>query len=151
MALDPVSAVRLEVGLVGEAYDLLTDDEITHYLVEFSNNISKTARRCASIALLILSQRVHEKADVLEIWGNDWFNNYYKALQLYLNDPNFNTSIGGAKPYAGGISIKDIRANVDNFDNQVVNVQIGIPTDNGVPCSWNTTQDVFKKDPFSIW
>lgn len=151
MALTLVEQVRLEVGLVGQACDLLSDDEITYYLTKNTNNITKTSRDCAKTALFILSQYVHEKASELEIWGHDWFNNYYKALQLYLNDPNFNTSITGAKPYAGGISVSDIKANVENFDNQVVNVDIGIPTDGVVPCSWNTTQDVFKKDQLSIW
>jgi hypothetical protein len=151
MALTNIEIVRLEIGLVGEAYDLLTDDEITYYLTKNNDNTSKTARDCAKTVLFILSQRVHEKADVLEIWGHDWFNNYYKSLQLYLNDPSYSTAINNATPYAGGVSRKDIRQNIDNFDNQVVDVNIGIPTDIGVPCSWNTSQDVFKKDPFSIW
>ena len=70
---------------------------------------------------------------------------------MYLNDPNFSFAINGAMPYAGGISVADIRANVENYDNLVVDVDAGIPTDGVVPCSWNTTQDIFKKDPFSIW
>ena len=151
MALDPVSTVKLEIGLVADASDLLTDEEITYYLEKNNNNISKAARDCAKTVLFILSQRVHERASELEIWGHDWFNNYYKSLQLYLTDPNYSIAINSATPYAGGISKKDIRENIDNFDNQVVNVDVGIPTDGVVPCSWNTTQDIFKKDLFSVW
>ena len=147
MALDPVSTVKLEIGLVADASDLLTDEEITYYLEKNNNNVSKAARDCAKTVLFILSQRVHERADVLEIWGHDWFNNYYKTLQMYLNDPNFSFAINGAMPYAGGISVADIRANVENYDNLVVDVDVGIPTDGDASCTNNTNQQVFKRFP----
>lgn len=149
--LSPIEVVRLEIGLVGEAVDLLTDEEIQYFLEKNNNNVRKASVDAAKTVIFILSQRVHERASELEIWGHDWFNNYYKSLQLYLNDPNYSIAINSATPYAGGISKKDIRENIDKFDNQVVNVDVGIPTDGVVPCSWNTTQDIFKKDPFSIW
>lgn len=151
MALTLIEQVRLEIGLVGEAYDLLSDDEIQYYLTKNKDNVPNTAKDCAKTVLFILSQRVHEKADVLELWGGEWFNNYYKSLQLYLTDPNYSTAISNANPYAGGISKKDIRANVETFDNQVVNVDVGVPTDGIVPCNWNTNQDVFKQYPDTIW
>ena len=147
MALDPVSTVKLEIGLVADASDLLTDEEITYYLEKNNNNIPKAARDCAKTVLFILSQRVHERADVLEIWGHDWFNNYYKTLKMYLNDPNFSFAINGAMPYAGGISVADIRANVENYDNLVVDVDAGIPTDGEARCTNNTNQQVFKRFP----
>ena len=149
--LTPIEVVRLEIGLVGEAVDLLTDEEIQYFLEKNHDNVRKASVDAAKTVIFILSQRVHERASELEIWGHDWFNNYYKSLQLYLTDPNYSIAINSATPYAGGISKKDIRENIDNFDNQVVNVDVGIPTDGVVPCSWNTTQDIFKKDPFSTW
>ena len=39
MALDPVSTVKLEIGLVADASDLLTDEEITYYLEKNNNNV----------------------------------------------------------------------------------------------------------------
>ena len=149
--LSPIEVVRLEIGLVGEAVDLLTDEEIQYFLEKNNDNVRKASVDAAKTVIFILSQRVHERASELEIWGHDWFNNYYKSLQLYLNDPSYSIAINSATPYAGGIGKKDIRENIDKFDNQVVNVDVGIPTDGVVPCSWNTTQDIFKKDPFSIW
>ena len=143
--MDNVSIVRLEVGLVGEAYGLLSDEEISYYLTKNSNNIRRTSLDCAKTVLFILSQRVHERADVLEIWGHDWFNNYYKSLKLYISDPNFSFAINGAVPYAGGISVSDIRENINNADNFVVNVDIGIPTDGDAINTTNTNQKVFKK------
>ena len=64
------------------------------------------------------------------MWGTDWFSNYYKTLQMFLKDPNFNSDILSAMPYAGGISESDIRENINNPDNHIVNVDIGIPTNN---------------------
>lgn len=147
MALTLVQEVRLTIGLIGNAYDLLSDDEITHYLTKNNNNIRRTCLDCGKTVLFILAQLTHTKADVLEEWTGDWFNNYYKTLQMYMNDPNFSFAINGAMPYAGGISVSDIRANVDNSDNFVVNVDGGIPTDGIASCSTNTNQQVFKRFP----
>ena len=150
MALTLVEQVRLRIGLVGRAYDLLSDDEITHYLLENNNNVNKTARSCAMTVSFILAQYTHSKADILEDWGGEWFNNYYKSLQMFLKDPSFSFDIMNAMPYAGGISVTDIRSNVDNLDNHVVNVDIGIPTDNEAACSTNTNQQVFKRYPYTF-
>jgi len=150
MALTLTEQVRLMVGLVGRAYDLLSDDEITHYLTINNNNVNKTARSCALTVSFILSQYTHSKADVLEDWGGEWFNNYYKSLQMFLKDPSFSFDIMNAMPYAGGISVADIRSNVDNLDNHVVNVDIGIPTDGEAVCSTNTNQQVFKRYPYTF-
>jgi len=147
MALTLVQEVRLNVGLIGNAYDLLSDEEITYYLEKNKNNVRRASLDCGKTVLFILSQLTHTKADVLEEWSHDWFNNYYKTLQMYLNDPNFSFAINGAMPYAGGISVADIRANVDNFDNFVVDVDAGIPTDGEASCTTNTNQQVFKRFP----
>lgn len=147
MALTLVQQVRLEIGLIGNAYDLLSDDEITHYLTKNNNNIRRTSLDCGKIVCFILSQLTHTKADVLEEWTGDWFNNYYKTLQMYMNDPNFSFAINGAMPYAGGISVADIRENVENYDNLVVDVDAGIPTDGDASCTNNTNQQVFKRFP----
>ena len=145
--MDNVSIVRLEIGLVGEAYGLLSDEEISYYLTKNNNNIRRASLDCAKTALFILSQLVHTKADVLEEWSHEWFNNYYKSLKLYISDPNFSFAINGAVPYAGGISVSDIRENINNVDNFVVNVDIGIPTDGDAINTTNTNQQVFKKCP----
>ena len=147
MALTLAEQVRLKIGLVGRAYDVLSDDEINHYLTENNNNVNRTARACAVTACFIISQTTHTKASDLEDWGTDWFSNYYKTLQMFLKDPNFNSDILSAMPYAGGISKSDIRENINNPDNHIVNVDIGIPTDN-IGCANNTDQTVFKKHKY---
>ena len=82
MALTLVQEVRLNVGLIGNAYDLLSDEEITHYLEKNKNNVRRASLDCGKTVLFILSQLTHTKADVLESWDHDWFNNYYKTLLM---------------------------------------------------------------------
>ena len=83
MALTLIDQVRLEIGLVGAAYTIFSDEEISHYLLQNNNNVKRTGKELAVKVCFILSQYVHTKADVLEEWGHDWFNNYYKSLQMY--------------------------------------------------------------------
>ena len=145
--MTPIEEVRLEIGLLGQAYQLLSDEEIQYFLNKNNGNIRRASSSAGKTVLFILSQLVHTKASELESWDNDWFNNYYKTLQMYLNDPNFSFAINGAMPYAGGISVADIRANIENYDNLVVDVDAGIPTDGDASCTNNTNQQVFKRFP----
>lgn len=145
--MTPIEEVRLEIGLLGQAYQLLSDEEIQYFLNKNNGNIRRASSSAGKTVLFILSQLVHTKASELESWDHDWFNNYYKTLQMYLNDPNFSFAINGAMPYAGGISVADIRANVENYDNLVVDVDAGIPTDGDASCTNNTNQQVFKRFP----
>ena len=147
MALDAVSAIKLEIGLIGSAEGILSNAELQYFLDKNNQSVKKAALDAAKTVLFILSQLTHTKASELESWDHDWFNNYYKTLQMYLNDPNFSSAINGAMPYAGGISVPDIRANVENYDNLVVDVDAGIPTDGDANCTNNTNQQVFKRFP----
>ncbi len=147
MALDAVSAIKLEIGLVGSAEGILSNAELQYFLDKNNQSVKKAALDAAKTVLFILSQLTHTKASELESWDHDWFNNYYKTLQMYLNDSNFSFAINGAMPYAGGISVADIRANIENYDNLIVDVDAGIPTDGDASCTNNTNQQVFKRFP----
>ena len=158
MAFTDVQKIRIEIGLIGEAVDVLSDEELTYFLEKNNNSIKKASLDAAKTVLFILSQLVHERtASDLEVWGHTWFENYMKSLQLYLNNPNFSINIDSAKAYAGGISKTDIRSNVDNLDNFTVVTDIGIPKDYEAVNSTNTQQDIFNpyatgysESPFKI-
>lgn len=151
MALADIQKVRLEVGLSGEAASVLTDDEIQYFLDKYNNNIKKSSLDVAKTVLFIVSSIVHERSGTeLEIWGHTWFENYMAALKLYLSNPNFSISIGSIQAYAGGISVEDVRRNIDNQDNVVVNVDVGIPTDHGVPTHLNTNSGLFHAEQYEV-
>ena len=148
MALTPIEQIKLEIGLVAEASDILTDDQLQYFLDKNNGSVKKASLDAAKTVLFILSQYIHEKSSILELWGQTWFENYMKTITLYLNNPNFSSGITDAKAYAGGISISDIRANIDNCDNLVVDVDIGIPKDGDACTSTNTNKDVFAPNSF---
>ena len=146
MALTDIQKIKLELGLVDGASDILSDEEIAYFLEKNNNSIRKAALDAAKTVLFILSTRVHEKIEMLEIWGHTWFENYMKTLQMYLNDPNYSIALENAKAYAGGISVSDIRSNINNPDNLVVDVDISIPKDGVAITSTNTFKDIFDVD-----
>lgn len=146
MALTDVEKIKLELGLVNEASDILSDEEITYFIEKNNNSVRKASLDVAKTVLFILSTRVHEKIEMLEIWGHTWFENYMKTLQMYINDPNYSIALESAKAYAGGISVSDIRNNINNPDNLAVDVDISIPKDGIAITSTNTFKDVFDVD-----
>ena len=80
-----------------------------------------------------------------------------KTLQMYINDPNYSIALENAKAYAGGISVSDIRNNINNPDNLALDVDISIPKDGVAITSTNTFKDVFdvdspyySTDPFAL-
>lgn len=157
MALTDIQKIRLECGLVNEAESLLSDDEIQYFLTKNNNSIKKASLDAAKTVLFILSQQIHERSDYLEIWGHTWFENYMKALKLYITNPNYSITVESAQFYAGGISKSDIRSNIDNADNFTVASDIGIPKDYSAVNSKNTQQNIFDTDadayntsPFNI-
>ena len=144
MAFTDIEKIRIEIGLVNEAADILSDEELTYFLEKNNNSIKRASLDAAKTVLFILSQLVHERTSAdLEIWNHTWFENYMKSLQLYLNNPNFSINIDSAKVYAGGISKTDIRSNIDNEDNFTVITDVGIPKDYTAVNSTNTQQDIF--------
>lgn len=156
MALTDVQKIKLELGLFGEADDILTDDEISYFLEKNNNNIKKACLDTAKTVLFYLAQLIHERSTAdLEMWNHTWYENYMKTLEMYINNPSYNIDITSLKPYCGGISIADIRDNINNEDNLTVFVDRGIPKDGEAVVSTNSQDDVFNpytyyKTPFVI-
>lgn len=144
MALTDIEKVRFEIGLVGEAEALVTDAEIEYKLETNNGDIKKTSLEIGHIVLFILAQRLHERSDVLEIWGHDWFNNYHTALKLYITNQNKTVMYYMATPFGGGIYNDQIRDNIQNGNINSVNVDMGVPTDGIAP--QNNSKYIFKHD-----
>ena len=147
MSLTDIQKLKLEVGLIGEASDILSDEELTYFLEKNNNSIRKAGLDAAKTVLFVLSQLIHERSgSELEVWGHTCFENYMQTLKLYLNDPNYSIALENAKAYAGGISVSDIRSNINNADNLSLDVDISIPKDGIAANSTNTFKDVFDVD-----
>ena len=157
MTLNPIQQIRLEIALIGDAENLLSEEELQYFLDKHNGSVRRASLDAAKTVLFILSTRVHEKIEMLEIWGHTWFENYMKTLQMYINDPNYSIALENAKAYAGGISVSDIRSNINNPDNLALDVDISIPKDGVAITSTNTFKDVFdvdspyySTDPFAL-
>ena len=146
MTLNPIQQIRLEIALIGDAENLLSEEELQYFLDKHNGSVRRASLDAAKTVLFILSTRVHEKIEMLEIWGHTWFENYMKTLQMYINDPNYSIALESAKAYAGGISVSDIRNNINNPDNLAVDVDISIPKDGVAITSTNTFKDIFDVD-----
>lgn len=132
MALSAIEQVKLEIGLVGlDQTDIpFGDVEIQYFLDKNNQNVKRTSLDCAKSILFILSRYVKEvSGPELQLYGHQWFENYMKALTLYIRDPNYSIAISSGQAYAGGISKADVEANIRNSDNIFVETEKAYPQD----------------------
>lgn len=125
-----LDAVYLEIGLTDPtiSINLIDDTEIQYFLDKNSGSVRKASLDAAKSVLFRLSFFIRERADVLEIYGSDYFKQYSSALKTFISNPEYG-SISVAMPYAGGISRSDIRANLIDEDTFAIQVEKGIPTE----------------------
>lgn len=114
-ANNPVDRIRLNVGDVWEDMEYLTDADYEYFLAAANGNERRATMDAVRAILFKLTRMTRERTGDIEVYGGDWFNNYMKALQLILKDPNISISL--AVPYAGGISRSDMQANRCDPDN----------------------------------
>ena len=65
MALTNIEKLKLELGLVNEASNILSDEEIAYFLEKNNNSIRKAALDAAKTVLFVLSQLVHERPGIV--------------------------------------------------------------------------------------
>lgn len=118
-----VDRIRLAVGDIWDDMEMLTDDDYEYFLERNQNNENRATMDAIKAILFKLARMTRERTGDIEVYGSDWFNNYYKMLMLLLKDPNAALSL--AVPYAGGISRSDMLRNDLNCDNVVREINIG--------------------------
>ncbi len=120
MALTAIQQVRLLIQDNSPGLYIISDDEINFFLERNSNNINRTAVEAAKVVLLNLSMRSDTSTDILSIKGSKAAEAYRLALELFIKSPDLNPVLQNTSGYAGGISIADMQANIDNLDNNIV-------------------------------
>lgn len=118
-----VDRIRLAVGDIWDDMELLTDADYQYFLDRNDGNENRATMDALKALLFKLGRMTRERTGDIEVYGSDWFNNYYKMLLLLLKDPN--AAISLAVPYAGGISRSDMMRNDMNCDNVVREINIG--------------------------
>ena len=127
MALNLIQIIRLNIQDTVAGLYILSDAEIEYFLQKNENNINRTSLDCARVILLNLSMRGDSVIDILSIKGSKAAEQYRLSLQMFLRDPNMNPVLTNCQGYAGGISISDMQANVDNQDNNYARTPEDIP------------------------
>lgn len=116
MALDPANSaidrIRLNTGDSEEPF-ILEDAVIQYMLDTNSDNEYKTTIQALEAIVAKFAKYTHEEIGDEEVWGQEAYESYRKLLRDWKNDPSL---VGDWKPFAGGISKKDIRDNKNDPD-----------------------------------
>lgn len=110
--------VRLNVGDIWPDMEWLHDEDYLYFINKYNGNENRATLDAARTILFVLARYTRERTGDIEVYGGDIANNYFRALELMLKDPN--AAISLAMPYAGGISRTDMHANRVNSDNNAV-------------------------------
>lgn len=154
---NPIDALRLKVGDYITP-EWLTDDIYQYYLDKNLGNEDKAALEAARVILFRLSREVREKSYYLEIYSSDMFEQYRKALEMFVLNPSSDSvslMLGALTPYAGGISKTDILNSIAAIDENSVDIQQSIPVDGegrvvNNSNVFNTRKDYSSSDPFGL-
>ena len=117
MALDltnsAIDRVRLRLGDTTCPY-ILDDQTIDYYITKNSNNENRSYRELLTVVLFSLSRLTRERAGDVEVYGSEYFRQYFDSVKLALSNPDLNYIV--AMPYAGGISRNDMLTNQQDVD-----------------------------------
>lgn len=87
--IDPrsnVGRVRLRCADTGDL-PFLSDDVIEVAIEDCSGNIPRAAALCAQYILGALTAKTRKRLNQIEVYGNEYFENYVKFLKLTILNP----------------------------------------------------------------
>ena len=90
MVIDPTTSIGKVRLRVGDFTDLpiFPDSVYTATLTDCDNNILRTSKLMAQYILATLSMRVHERLAQVEVYGNQYVDNYIKFLKTTILNPS---------------------------------------------------------------
>lgn len=116
----PKDAVRSMVGDTDPADHLISDEEINHALSEWDSTYRAAANICERLAAKFAREVTHS-GDGLSFSGSD-LHKHYMDLADRLLTIDRRKRARGAKPYAGGISWAERKA--DDADSDLIQTHI---------------------------
>lgn len=135
--LTPVEIVRLNVQDNEPGFYFLTDDEIQYLLDSVNGSTGKASMKAAQIILFKLAQSGDETVDIFSIKGSKAAEAYRLALEMYIKNPTMNPMMDDVTLYVGGVSRSDMRSNVCNLDNNIIQApNKDRRVDNRFPMGW---------------
>lgn len=103
MIIDPTSNIgkcRLRCGDFTD-FPILPDEVYESVLSDSTNNVPKASRILAQYILAALAGRIHERLGTVEVFGNQYFEQYVTFLKTTILNPNFMDF--APIPYGAGI------------------------------------------------
>ena len=85
-----VDRVRLRLGDFHCPY-ILDDQTIDYYITKNSNNESQAYKEPLTVMLFSLSRLTRERVGDIEVYGSEYFRQYYDAVKLALSNLEVNT------------------------------------------------------------
>ena len=113
LANSAVDRVRLRLGDFHCPY-LLDDQTIDYYITKNNGSESRSYKELLTVMLFALSRFTRERCADIEVYGSEYFRQYFDAVKLALSNPDLNYIV--AVPYASGISRSDMTANQQDTD-----------------------------------
>ena len=90
MALDlsnsAIDRVRLRLGDTTCPY-ILDDQTIDYYITKNANNENQAYKELLTVMLFALSRLTRERVGDIEVYGSEYFRQYYDAVKLALSNP----------------------------------------------------------------
>jgi pantoate kinase len=117
---EQIASVRLELGDTDVGFPILTDSEYSYFIDKNNGSVRRSIMDCAKTILLKLSMRSDETVDIFTIRGSRVAEQYREALKLIIRDPNLNPALTIAQVFAGGISLSDMKQNLESEDTNAV-------------------------------
>lgn len=84
----PIGKMRLRVGDYSDL-PLMPDSVYESALADSNGSIPKASVLVATYILGMLTAQTHQKLAQIEVFGNEWFNNYLKFVKATILNPNF--------------------------------------------------------------
>jgi len=113
LANSSIDRVRLRLGDTNCPY-ILDDQSIEYYITKNNGNENRAYKELLTVVLFSLSRYTRERAGEVEVYGNEYFRQYYDAVKLALSNPDLKYIV--AMPFAGGISRSDMLTNQQDVD-----------------------------------
>lgn len=105
--------LRLNVGDI-HSVEILDDETYTYYYNKNEQNERRATRDLFTVLLFALSRYTQERAGQLEVYGQQYFQNYLAAVKLAITNPSIDSIT--AMPFAGGISRTDMDERASDTD-----------------------------------
>ena len=117
---EQIKVIKYELGDLDDAFPFLSNSEYAYFIDKNNGNVRRSMLDCAKTILFKLSMRGDETVDIFSFKGSKAAAEYREALKMFIKNPAFNPALTLASIFAGGTSVSDMQANIEDSDANAV-------------------------------